>query len=208
MLQFLRRILRQPQRCASHSRERFAPSQALDDDDRGWPVPRIADNVDGHARRGGSMVKRAVAIMLALLGAYYAWLGSRTLLHLQAHTQRWIALSGDPDFRFDFSLFALTIGTGASLVAMLGAASVLCAFALLRGRPWSERSAVILAIAALLVHAPWFMYRVIATGYLPRGLAAEPIRAFGLRVLVICAQYFVVWVVQREDDPQHLARPA
>jgi hypothetical protein len=143
-------------------------------------------------------MRRIITAALACFGVWYIVIGARTLLHLQEQTQRWIVSSGDPDFRFDAGLFAFAIGAGAALVLTLGAASLACAIGSLRGRPWRGRSIVFLAIAALLLHVPWFLYRTIATGHLPRGLAAEPIRAFGLRVLAVYVLYAAVWLTHRE----------
>jgi hypothetical protein len=49
-----------------------------------------------------SMLRRTVAAALALLGAYYAVSEVITLASLPSVTHRWIELSGDADFRFDF----------------------------------------------------------------------------------------------------------
>ena len=67
-----------------------------------------------------TVIRRIVALGLAVLGAYYAIHGSLTLLNLPGVTRRWIALSGDPDFRLDFEIFAMSIGLGAVVLDQRG----------------------------------------------------------------------------------------
>lgn len=152
-----------------------------------------------------TVARKAVAISLAMLGAYYAILGSFTLLNLPDVTRRWIQLSGDPDFRFDVGLFTMWIGFGAAIVVLLGLATAACGIGTAIGRTWGARYWIGLAIAAPLIHFPWFMYRVIATGTRPRAEAALGIRAFAIRCAAICAVYALAWVLTRRQCVDRLA---
>jgi hypothetical protein len=147
-----------------------------------------------------------LAISLAILGAYYTALGTVTLFDLSDVTTRWIALSGDADFRFDFQFFMLCIGIGALAVSLFGIATTTCGVGTAAGRPRAFRYWIVLAIAAPLIHFPWFLYRVISTGTLPRSEAALITRADAVRFLVICAAYVLAAILTRRQPVSQTAR--
>jgi hypothetical protein len=138
------------------------------------------------------LFEKIFVIAFAVLGAYYVFLGTGTLARLMEVTDRWIYLSGDSDFRLDRPQFAFMIAIGACGVAVFGAATVHASWRWWRGQATPRRWLVLTVIAPLL-HAPWFMYRIIATWRLPRFLAADALRIVGFRFVVICACYFLAW---------------
>jgi hypothetical protein len=156
------------------------------------------------------LLRRALAILLAGLGSYYVIVGSVTVMTLPSVTNRWIALSGDPDFKFDFGLFAMLIAMGAVMVAWLGIATVLRGVNTALAQPVTASSAGwgVLAIGALLLHIPWVVYREIATGSpaIPRSEANAEIRLFVIRCVVICVTYALMWALTRRESPRSVAR--
>jgi len=141
-------------------------------------------------------LRRTLAVGLAVLGAYYTFIGAITLANLPSVTHRWIELSGDVDFRADFGSFQVMIGTGAALVTLLGIVTVLRAMRMLRGHQvrWG-----VVAVAAPFLHVPWLMYRAIGTGapVFPALAASPTLRLFAARCVVVCATYALAWVVTR-----------
>ena len=147
-----------------------------------------------------------LAISLAILGAYYTALGTVTLFDLSGVTARWIALSGDSDFRLDSQFFTLCIGMGAMAVSLFGIATTTCGVGTAGGRPGAFNYWMVLAIAAPLIHFPWFLYRLISTGTLPRSQAALITRADVVRFLVICLAYVLASVLTRQASVSGTAR--
>lgn len=147
-----------------------------------------------------------LAISLAILGAYYTALGTVTLFDLSDVTTRWIALSGDPDFRLDSQFFTLCIGMGAMAVSLFGIATTTCGAGTAAGRPRAFRYWMVLAIAAPLIHFPWFLYRVISTGTLSRSEAALATRADAVRFLIICVAYVLAAVLTRQASVSQTVR--
>jgi hypothetical protein len=146
-----------------------------------------------------------LAISLAVLGADYAWLGTATLFNLSDVTRRWIELSGDADFKLDFQFFMICSGIGALAVSLLGFATAACGVGTVAGWTRVFRAWMILAIAAPLIHFPWFLYRVISTGTLPRSEAALSIRAVAIRFVVICVAYLLAGVLTRRQSITRMA---
>jgi hypothetical protein len=146
---------------------------------------------------GMTMLRRTLAVGLAVFGAYYTIIGAITLLNLSAVTHRWIELSGDVDFRSDFKIFQVMIGAGAAMVTLLGIVTVLRAVRMLLGHQvrWG-----VVAVAAPLLHVPWLMYRAIGTG----APVFPALRLFATRSVVVCAAYALAWVVTRLS----VARPS
>ena len=54
------------------------------------------------------LMRKAMGVLLALLGAYYCALSAFTLATLPGVTSAWIQRSGDPDFKDDHDLFMPT----------------------------------------------------------------------------------------------------
>ena len=150
------------------------------------------------------MLRRTLAVGLAVLGAYYAIIGSITLLNLPAVTHRWIELSRDPDFRFDFPIWFVLIGSGAVMVALLGIVTTVRAIRMTRDEDvrWGA-----LALVAPVIHFPWFVYRAIATGapVFPAFQSSPALRIFALRCAVVCAAYVVVWALTRYPHTTRVA---
>jgi len=147
-----------------------------------------------------TVLRKAVALSLAVIGTYYAWLASFTLLTLPETTRRWIYLSNDADFRLDYEILLIYFGVGAVLVLVLGLATAVCGMRTVAGRPVSPRYWIALAIAAPLIHFPWFMYRVIASGRLPREAAWPGLRTVAIRFGVICAAYILTCILTRRGS--------
>jgi hypothetical protein len=143
-------------------------------------------------------LRRTLAVGLAVLGAYYTIMGTIVLLNLSAVTHRWIELSGDVDFRADFQVFQVMIGTGAAMVTLLGVVTVWRAMRMLLGHQvrWG-----VVAVAAQFLHVPWLMYRAIGTGapVFPALAASPALRLFATRSVVVCAAYALAWVVTRSS---------
>ena len=142
------------------------------------------------------MLRRTLAVGLAVLGAYYTIIGAIALLNLSAVTHRWVELSGDVDFRADFQAFEVMIGTGVALVTLLGIVTVLRAMRMLLGHQvrWG-----VVAVAAPFLHGPWLMYRAIGTGapVFPALAVSPALRLFATRCVVVCAAYALAWVLTR-----------
>ena len=63
---------------------------------------------------------RAIAACLTALGVWYAVFGVYVLANLSSVTQDWIVASGDPDFRFDFDIFAGYAGIFSVILILFG----------------------------------------------------------------------------------------
>ena len=148
-------------------------------------------------------LRRTLAVGLGVLGAYYAVIGAITLANLPSATHRWIELSRDQDFRFDFPIWFVLIGAGSGLVALLGLVTAVRAVRMARGEDvrWGA-----LAVVAPVIHFPWFVYRAIATGapVFPAFQTSPALRVFAMRCGLICAAYALAWVVTRVS----VARPS
>ena len=140
--------------------------------------------------------RRVLGAALVVIGMYYTARGAITLLNLPAVTDRWIALSGDIDFRSDFQSFQLMIGTGAAMVTLLGLVTVFGGLRTFLGRPvrWGA-----IAVAAPFLHVPWLMYRAIGTGapVLPALERSPGLRVFATRCVVVCVAYILAWALTR-----------
>ena len=138
-----------------------------------------------------------LAVALACLGAYYAIVSVQVLVNLSDVTNRWIQLSGDSDFRWDFEPFKAMIGSGAAAVLVFGIGTVMCGIRAASGRLVRARYWVALAMAAPLVHFPWFVYKLIATGRRPGwDLTA---RSVAIRLVVICVAYAITCALVRHE---------
>ena len=148
-------------------------------------------------------LRMVMAISLAVLGVYYALLGTSTLLNLTDVTWRWIRLSGDPDFKFDFELFRMFIALGALGISVLGLATVACGAVTASGRGVAPGYWAALAMAALFLHVPWFLYRVVGTGL--RTDSATEIRAVAIRFAAVCMAYVFAWALTRRESVGRIA---
>jgi hypothetical protein len=135
--------------------------------------------------------RRVIVALLAIVGAYYAFAGSVTLLTISDVTRRWVEHSGDPDFRFDFDQFRFLIVSGAAIWLVLGVATVLCSVRTLAGNPVKHGYWAALAALAVVVHIPWMIYKIISTGVLPRPEAGSVVRAAGFRFAAVALLYVV-----------------
>jgi hypothetical protein len=139
-------------------------------------------------------IRKALGGLLSLLGVYYCVVSVRTLLRLPNITERWIQLSGDPDFKYDYGMFLTWIGTGAVLVGVLGFRTAVKGVAAAQGR---GDSWLWLAISALSLHWFWFLYRTIGTGLLGREAQAIAQRENAIRFGTICTAYLLMWIIMR-----------
>jgi hypothetical protein len=148
-------------------------------------------------------IRKGLGGLFCLLGAYYCLVSVRALIDLPSVTDRWVHLSGDPDFPADSRMFMLGIGVGALCVGILGARTALKGWAALRGR---SDSWFWIASAAVPLHWFWFLYRRIATGLWDSSLQAVAMRGDAIRFGIICLAYFVMWIIMRDAHPA--TRPA
>jgi len=107
-------------------------------------------------------IRKALAAVFAVVGAYYCVLGVFTLARLPDVTRQWIAQSGDPEVKYDYGLFMMLGGIGATSIAVLGWRTVVKGLATARGRHASWLGP---AVAALPLHWFWFLHRVMGAGY-------------------------------------------
>lgn len=147
-----------------------------------------------------SRLRRLVLVVLAGIGAYYTALGAFTLVTLPSVTSRWIELSRDPDFKYDYWLFLQMIGFGALAVGLLGAFTVTEAIRTLRSR--GPAAWAFLAVTVALLHIPWFFYRLIATG--GRESAKAEMLMFAARGGVITLMYVLAWLLSRRGSMRGL----
>jgi hypothetical protein len=134
---------------------------------------------------------------------YYCVLSVLTLARIPSVTTRWIQRSGDPDFKYDYQMFMLSIAVGAVLVGAFGCASAVTGVAAARG---ARGSWLALAFGAPLLHWFWFLYRSIENGVLERAAQASALRHNGVRFGAICLAYLVMWIITRQRDAPR--RPA
>lgn len=143
-----------------------------------------------------SLLKSLVSAVLLVVGGYYAFLGASSLLNLVGVTDRWIQLSGDPAFKYDFGIFLLLIGLGAFAVGSLGVTTAFQAIRTLKSQDpvggWGA-----LAVMVTLLHVPWLLYRLVATGGLSQSEATSELLAFATRSLLISAVYVLAWMLNR-----------
>jgi hypothetical protein len=144
-----------------------------------------------------TVLRNLLAIAIASLGTIYAVRGTLALMSLSDVTNRWIQLSGDPDFRFDADLFRALIGSGAAAVLLFGLATAACGVRTAMGRAGTSKYWTGLAIAAPLIHFPWFTYRVIATG--KRAGWQSSVRWNAICFIAVCAAYVLAWALTRRQ---------
>jgi hypothetical protein len=144
-------------------------------------------------------IRRALGGMFIVLGAYYCVISVRTLVRLPRVTERWIHLSGDPDFKLDEGIFVMWIGVGAVFVGILGFRTALKGASAVRGicDSW-----LWVALAALPLHCFWFLYRTIAGGLMDHEGQAMARQDNAIRFGIICLAYLVMWMIMRQ---RHLA---
>jgi hypothetical protein len=141
--------------------------------------------------------RRVGGAAFAVVGALYVWRGTLALMRLRPVVEHWTQSSGDPDFRYDTNTFIAYVGAGALSVAALGAATVWNGVAAARGR---HSRWLALAIAALPIHWFWWMYRIIGTGALGRAAHDAARRDTAVQFGIVCAAYWVMWVLTRSRD--------
>jgi hypothetical protein len=149
------------------------------------------------------IIRRTLGGLFATLGMYYCVLSVLTLVRLPSVTAHWIQRSGDPDFKYDYSIFMLWIAVGAVLVGVFGYRTAVKGVAAIHG---SRDTWLGLAIAAPFLHWFWFLYRTVGNGVLDRAAQAAAQRHNGLRFGTICIAYLVMWIVMRDRTPAK--RPA
>jgi hypothetical protein len=143
--------------------------------------------------------------LFTVLGAYYCALGVLTLVRLPDVTRQWIERSGDPDFKYDYDLFMALSGVGATLIAVLGWRTVVKGVATARGQHPSWLGP---AIAALLLHWFWFLYRVMGSGMLDRQDRFIAQRSTAIQFGIVCAGYALLWLLNRRpnrNEPANIA---
>lgn len=141
--------------------------------------------------------RRALGSIFTLLGAYYCLLGVLTLVRVPDVTRRWIEQSGDPDFKYDYGLFMMLSGLGATLIAVLGWRTVVKGMTTARGL---RASWLGLAIAAIPLHWFWFLYRIIGAGILDRHGQTMVQRTAAIQFGTACIGYIVLGVIGRRSN--------
>jgi hypothetical protein len=139
-------------------------------------------------------LRKVLGALLAMLGAYYCVLSLFTLARLPAVTTRWVQASGDPDFKYDYGLFLMLIGSGAVWAGIFGLRSASKGVAAARGQ---RESWLALAIGAPFLHWFWFLFRLVGTGQLDRTAASAATRYHAARFAIICLAYLAMWLVMR-----------
>lgn len=133
--------------------------------------------------------RRIIVSLLTVVGGYYAVVGASALLRLGEVTRRWTQLSGDPDFPADSTQFGILIGTGAAIWVVLGIGTTLSGVRTLTDRPVPRGAWPALTALALCVHVPWWLYKSLGTGALPRPEAALQVRAASLQFVAVAILY-------------------
>lgn len=127
--------------------------------------------------------KKALGALFTVLGTYYCGLGIFTLARLPSVTRQWIDRSGDPDFKYDYGFFMMLSALGATSIALLGWWTVRKGLATTRLRQVSWLGP---AIAALLLHWFWFLYRIIGAGLLDRQGQIAVQRNAAIQFSIVC----------------------
>lgn len=141
--------------------------------------------------------RKVLGALFTVLGAYYCALGVLTLVRLPDVTKQWIERSGDPDFTYDYGLFMMLSGVGATLIAVLGWRTVVQGVATGRGRHASWLGP---AIGALPLHWFWFLYRVIGSGTLDRQNRVLAQRNTAIQFGIVCIGYLLLWLMNRRPN--------
>jgi hypothetical protein len=133
---------------------------------------------------------RFVAAFLTVLGVWYAVFGVYVLANLSSVTQEWIVASGDPDFRFDFDIFAGWAGLFSVFVILLGVLTAIYSGGIVARREWAcSLSWLGLTVFAVIVHVVRLPIHAVDD------TLTRPLIAW---FVVVCVAYGTVWVtVQR-----------
>ena len=142
-------------------------------------------------------IRKALAAVFAVVGAYYCVLGVFTLARLPDVTRQWIAQSGDPEVKYDYGLFMMLGGIGATSIAVLGWRTVVKGLATARGRHASWLGP---AVAALPLHWFWFLHRVMGAGVSGREGQLVVQRNAAIQFGSVCIGYVVLWVITRRPS--------
>ena len=140
-------------------------------------------------------IRKGLGGLFCVLGIYYSFVSLRALADLRGVTERWVHLSGDPDFPADAGIFIVWIGVGTLCVGILGVRTALKGWAAVRGRTDSWLG---VAVAAVPLHWCWLLYRRIATGLWDSSLQMVALRDDAIRFGIICLAYFVMWIIMRQ----------
>jgi len=97
-------------------------------------------------------MKRALGVVLAILGVDFARRGATILFNLSDVTTRWIVASRDPDFRLDYGMFYFWGGVLSILLIALGVSTVLWGGGAAVRAKWSRRGWVGLTLLAIAAH--------------------------------------------------------
>jgi hypothetical protein len=150
-------------------------------------------------------MRKTLGGLYTVLGLYYCVLGVLKLMRLPGVTREWIERSGDPDFQYDYGLFMMLSGVGATLIAVLGWRTVVKGVATAAGR---QESWLGPAIAALPLHWFWFLYRVIDGGMLDPHVRAVAQRNTAIQFGTVCLGYLLLWLSNRNrNGPADIAPP-
>jgi hypothetical protein len=135
--------------------------------------------------------------VFAVLGAYYCVLAVFLLASLPEVTRQWIERSGDPDFKYDSSLFMMLGGLGAASIGALGWRTVVKGVATARGRhaTWLGPT-----LAAWPLHWFWFLHRIIGAGVPDRAGQIVVQRHAAIQFGSVCIGYVVLWVITRRPS--------
>ena len=156
-------------------------------------------------------VRRLLVALLIMVGAYYAYAGAAVILNLTEVAQRWVYRSGDSDFPADVAQFRRLIGIGAALWLTLGIWTVVCGVRTLTGRFVRGLHWIGLAVTAVLIHAPWLLYRRIDAGRLSRAETWLQVRAALIQWAIVALLYVCTaivmhyWPLRRQRRPLRLA---
>ena len=135
---------------------------------------------------------RAVLIFaLAAVGVYYTAKGLLVLSDLGGVADRWTRASGDPDFPADVAQFRVLIAAGALLWIGLGVGTIACSANNVRGRRVMPGQWIALLILAVLMHAPWLVFKSIGAALVPGPEAASIVRMAAVQWAAVVLLYLV-----------------
>jgi len=149
---------------------------------------------------------RVLAAALALLGAWYAARGLWVLVTLSSVTNAWIVASGDADFRFDYELFVILIGTGACFMTVLGGSTLYLGSAFATRRQVGRDYWSLIVFLAFTVHLFMLPYKAVETGRMGREAGMRYFLTIAAWFAVVCGAYTAVWIIARVSERRGVAR--
>jgi hypothetical protein len=135
---------------------------------------------------------RAILLLaLASVGLFYTVKGLLVLGDLGGVADRWTRASGDPDFPGDIAQFSVLIAFGAALWCGLGVGTLICCARYFRGQHVRPLYWITLLVLAILIHAPWLLFKSIGAALIPRPDAAFIVRTAAFQWAIVVLLYLI-----------------